>query len=121
MMNSRQTSVCAGILEEFVTPKTVAEYLGIVLVERFLSSVVVRARDCQTVILEKDGMLTCTACQELKEKMDNYSSRGEVDTKPFGEGCEADVKLEPEVQVKSNEEDEFEFSQTQRHAILDEF
>jgi len=121
MMNSQQTSVCAGIPEEFVSPKTVAEYLGIVLVERFLSSVVVRARDCQTVILEKDGVITCTACQELKEKMDNYSSSGEVDTKPFGEGCEADVKLEPEVQVKSNEEDEFEFSQTQQHAILDEF
>jgi len=100
-MDSQQTSVCAGIPEEVVSARSVAEYLGRVLVEKFLSSVVVRARDCQTVILEQDGVIICNNCQKLKDLMDNQDVDTEemiakqiVETTP-------EIKLEPEVLVKS--------------------
>jgi len=125
MMNSQQTSVCVGIPEEVISARSVAEYLGIVLVEKFLSSVVVRARDCQTVILEQDGVVTCSNCQELKEKLDRRCVSEVEDSKPYSdkllEESEVDVKLEPEVQVKSSElgeEIQFGFPEAQ-HSIFD--
>jgi len=103
MMESQQTSVCAGIPEENVSARSVAENLGIVLVEKFLTSVVVRARDCQTVILEQDGMSICHNCQKLREGMvkqgEGFEAKFSVDTEP-----ELQVKLEPVMQVESNSE-----------------
>lgn len=126
LISSHQTSVCVGIAEEIVSAKAVADYLGIILVEKFLSHVVVRARDCQTVILEEDGVMTCSNCQELKEKLfqKNIDIGDDEDTKPCSQKMEeevVDVKLEPEVQVKSNEDvDESEFGYARsKHSIFD--
>jgi len=103
LMESHQTSVCVGIPEEVVSARSVAENLGRVLVEKFLSSVVVRARDCQTVVLEQDGMIICNNCQKLKDKMFQEDlNSGEMITKQVVE-TEPDVKLEPEIEMNSNE------------------
>jgi len=105
MMESQQTSVCAGIPEENVSARSVAENLGIVLVEKFLNSVVVRARDCQTVILEQDGVFICNNCQKLREGMDKQGEGFEAKFCVETESAESQVKLEPEMQVKNNAEE----------------
>ena len=102
LLESRQTSVCVGIPEEVVSARSVAENLGRVLVEKFRSSVVVRARDCQTVILEQDDMIICNNCQKLKNMIITEDTNSEEIIKQYVE-TEPDVKLEPEVEMNSKE------------------
>jgi len=88
-------------------------------VEKFLSNVVVRARDCQIVIMEEDGVTTCSNCQALKEKLDQKNI-DIGDSKSFSQKMEeevVDVKLEPEVQVKSSD-DVDGFAEQAQHSIF---
>ena len=56
---SQQTSVCVGIPEEGVKAQAMAALLDVVVVEKFLSCVVVRSRSCDRIILEQDGLYIC--------------------------------------------------------------
>jgi len=110
IMDTQQTSVCAGIAEETVSAGGLVEYWGNVLVEKYLNSVVVRARDCMTVFFDEEVLVTCKNCRDLKEKLKSSSGLEGNESKPYSEKVladeEVDVKLEPDVQVKSNELDE---------------
>ena len=107
LMETQKTSVCAGIPEGSVTARGMVEYLGIVLLEKFLDSVVVRSRDCSTVFFENEILVICKNCKDLKVKLDSSLGLDVDESKPYSDKLlaeeEADVKLEPEVQVNSNE------------------
>ena len=68
---SQQTSVCVGIPEEGVKVQATAEFLDLLVVEKFLSCLVVRSRSCDRIILEQDGLYLCPSCQDLQQKLEN--------------------------------------------------
>jgi len=117
LLSGQQTSVCVGIPEESVKARGLIEFLGIIMIERFLNCVVVRSRGCSRVMLEQEGMFLCQSCLELKQKLENVTNNGEVEVNKIedkfenDEDCHVDVKMEPEVQVNdggaSGDEEEF--------------
>ena len=102
---SQQTSVCVGIPEEGVKAQTLAEFLDLLVVEKFLSCLVVRSRSCDRIILEQDGLYICSSCQELQQKLENIPVETEEDeeAKDDTENCDLEVKMEPEVEVNDGE------------------
>jgi len=101
----QQTSVCVGIPEEGVKARALVDNLGLVLIEKFLNCVVVRARSCDRVILEQDGLYMCPSCQDLQHKLENLPADPEdrKEEEEEEENCGLDVKMEPEVQVNDAE------------------
>jgi len=79
------------------------EFLDLVVVEKFLSCVVVRARSCHRIILEQDGLYICSSCQELQQKLENIPVETEEEAKDDTENLDLEVKMEPEVEVNDGE------------------
>ena len=102
---SQQTSVCVGIPEEGVKAQAMAEFLDLVVLEKFLSCVVVRSRSCDRIILEQDGLYLCSSCQELQQKLENILVEAQEEAKEDTEHCDLEVKMEPEVEVNDGEAD----------------
>ena len=100
---SQQTSVCVGIPEEGVKAQTMAEFLDLLVVEKFLSCLVVRSRSCDRIILEQDGLYLCPSCQELQQRLENVPDETEEEAKDDTENCDMEVKMEPEVEVNDGE------------------
>lgn len=112
LLSGQQTSVCVGIPEENVKARGLVEFLGLVMIERFLNCVVVRSRGCSRVMLEQEGMFLCHSCLELKQKLDNVTGNGELELSKIEDKFEkneefhVDVKMEPEVQVNDGSLDD---------------
>ena len=56
LISGQQTSVCVGIPEESVKARSLMSYLGLVMIERFLTCVVVRSRSCDRVMMDQEGV-----------------------------------------------------------------
>ena len=110
---AKKRSCCSSLRQA----RGLIEFLGIIMIERFLNCVVVRSRGCSRVMLEQEGMFLCQSCLELKQQLDNVKNNGEVEVNKIedkfenDEDCHVDVKMEPEVQVNdggaSGDEEEF--------------
>jgi len=108
-LNNHQTSICKGIPEEKLVTWAIRKNLSQILIERFLTRVVFRERDCHYVMFESDQADICRKCALLLSSS-NMDLHGDQELECPDPGCSRTFKyqgaLDKHIQKHKESDDE---------------